>query len=158
MDKVIIDAWERRRVREDDDAYEGCISLGPPNNVAAAYKREDQRAAVAGRSPSGRRSGSLNGQHIPPSIPPRRRHTEGGEGINLQPASCIVTRGLSAATSGVGVAVQGGGGPSIIYQSDNPPPLPPPGEDDEDDNDVRLYFCASQEGVAWAAPLQTQVV
>ncbi len=70
MDKVIIDAWERRRVREDDDAYEGRISLGPPNIVAAAYEREDQRAAVAGRSPSGRRSGSLNGQHIPPSIPP----------------------------------------------------------------------------------------
>jgi hypothetical protein len=23
MDKVIIDAWERQRVREDDDAYEG---------------------------------------------------------------------------------------------------------------------------------------
>ncbi len=46
MDKVIIDAWEHRRVREDDDAYEGRISLGPPNNVAAAYKREDQRAAV----------------------------------------------------------------------------------------------------------------
>ncbi len=70
MDKVIIDAWERRHVRKDDDANEGRISLGPPNNVAAAYKRKDQRAAVAGRSPSGRQSGSLNGQHIPPSIPP----------------------------------------------------------------------------------------
>ncbi len=70
MDKGIIDAWERRRVWEDDDAYEGRISLGPPNNVAAAYEREDQRTAVAGRLPSGCRSGSLNGQHIPPSIPP----------------------------------------------------------------------------------------
>jgi hypothetical protein len=158
MDKVIIDAWERRRVREDDDNYEGRISLGPLNNVAAAYKREDQRAAVAGRSPSGCRSGSLNGQHVPPSIPPSRRHTEGGEGVNLQPASRVVTRGLSATRSGVGVAVRGGGGPSIIYQSDNPPPLPPPGEDDKDDDDVRPYFCALREGVAWAAPSQTQVV
>jgi hypothetical protein len=158
MDKVIIDAWERRHVREDDDAYKGRISLGPPNNVAAAYQREDQRAAVAGRSPSGRRSGSLNRQHIPPSIPPQCRHTEGGEGVNLQPASRVVTRGLSAATSGVGVAVRGGGGPSIIYQSDDPPPLPPPGEDDEDNDDVRPYFCASREGVAWAAPSQTQVI
>ncbi len=155
---MIIDAWECRHVREDDDAYEGRISLGPPNNVAAAYKRKDQRTAVVGRSPSGRRSGSLNGQHIPPSIPPQRRHTEGGEGVNLQPASCIVMRGLSAATSCVGVAIRGGGGLSIIYQSGDPPLLPPPGEDDEDDNNVRLYFCASQEGVAWAAPLQTQVV
>jgi hypothetical protein len=78
MDKVIINAWERWRVREDDDAYEGRISLGLPNNVAAVYEREDQRAAVAGRSPSGCRSDSLNRQHIPPSIPPQRRHTEGG--------------------------------------------------------------------------------
>ncbi len=70
MVKVIIDAWERWRVREDDDNYDGLISLGPPNNVAATYEREDQRSAVAGRSPSGHRSGSLNGQHIPPSIPP----------------------------------------------------------------------------------------
>jgi hypothetical protein len=137
MDKVIIDAWEHRRVREDDDADEGRISLGPPNNVAAAYEREDQRSAVAGRSPSGRRSGSLNKQHIPPSIPPRRRHTEGGGGgVNLQPASCVVMRGLSATTSGVGVAIRGGGGPSIIYQSNDLPLLPPPGEDDKDDNDV----------------------
>jgi hypothetical protein len=96
--------------------------------------------------------------HIPPSIPPRRHHTEGGEGVNLQPASRVVTRGLSAATSGVGVAIRGGRGPSIIYQSDDLPPLPPPGEDDEDDDDVRPYFCASREGEAWAAPLQTQVV
>ncbi len=44
MDKVIIDAWERWSVREDDDAYEGRISLGPPNDVAAAYEREVQRA------------------------------------------------------------------------------------------------------------------
>jgi hypothetical protein len=47
----------------------------------------------------------------PPSIPPQHRHTEGGEGVNLQPASHVVTRGLSAATSGVGVAVRGGGRP-----------------------------------------------
>ena len=32
---------------EDDDAYEGRMSLGPPNNVAAAYARKDQRAAPA---------------------------------------------------------------------------------------------------------------
>jgi hypothetical protein len=69
-----------------------------------------------------------------------------------------VTRGLSATTSGVGVAVRGGGSPSIIYQSDDPPPLPPPEEDDKDDDNVRPYFCASQEGVAWAVPSQTQVV
>jgi hypothetical protein len=37
MDTAIIDAWEHRRVREDDDAY-----------VSAAYEREDQRAADDG--------------------------------------------------------------------------------------------------------------
>ncbi len=31
------------------------------------------------------------------------------------------------------------------------------GEDDQDDDDVRLYFCALREGVAWAAPSQTQM-
>jgi hypothetical protein len=31
------------------------------------------------------------------------------------------------------------------------------GEEDEDDDDVRPYFCASREGVAWTAPSQTQV-
>jgi hypothetical protein len=30
-----------------DDAYEGHMSLGPPNNVAAAYACKDQRAAPA---------------------------------------------------------------------------------------------------------------
>ena len=30
-------------------------------------------------------------------------------------------------------------------------------EEDEDDDGVRPYFCASREGVAWAAPSQTQV-
>ncbi len=44
MDTAIIDAWEHRRVREDDDAYEGRINLGPPNDVAAAYEREVQGA------------------------------------------------------------------------------------------------------------------
>jgi hypothetical protein len=81
-----------------------------------------------------------------------------GGGVNLQPASRVVTRGLSATTSGVGVAVRGGGGPSIIYQSDYPPPVPPRGKDDKDDDNVRPYFCALREGVAWAAPTQTQVV
>ena len=47
MDAYIIDAWERRGDGEDDDAYEGRISLGPPNNVAAAYARKDQCAAPA---------------------------------------------------------------------------------------------------------------
>ena len=47
MDAYIIDAWERRDDGEDDDAYEGRMSLGPPNNVAAAYARKDQRAAPA---------------------------------------------------------------------------------------------------------------
>ncbi len=41
MDTAIIDVWERRRVQEDDDAYEGRTNLGPPNDVAAAYERED---------------------------------------------------------------------------------------------------------------------
>jgi hypothetical protein len=54
MDTAFIDAWERRRVQEDDDAYEGRINLGPPNDVAAAYKRKDQRTAVAVRPSSGR--------------------------------------------------------------------------------------------------------
>jgi hypothetical protein len=80
-DTAIIDAWEHRHVREDDDAYEGRINLGTPNDVTAAYEREDQRAAVAVRPSSGRRSGSFDGQHIPPTIPPRHCHTEGGEGI-----------------------------------------------------------------------------
>jgi len=31
------------------------------------------------------------------------------------------------------------------------------GEEDEDDDDVQPYFCASREGVSWAAPSQTQV-
>ncbi len=48
MDTAIIDAWERQRVRDDDDAYEGRINLGSPNDVAAAYEREDQRAADEG--------------------------------------------------------------------------------------------------------------
>ncbi len=70
MDKVIIDAWERWLVWEDDDAYEGCISLGTPNDVSAAYEREVQRAAVAVRPSSRRQSGSFDGQHIPPTVPP----------------------------------------------------------------------------------------
>jgi hypothetical protein len=70
MDKVIIGAWERWRVREDDDAYEGHISLGPPNDVATAYERKVQRAAVAVRPSSRRQSGSFDGQHIPPAVPP----------------------------------------------------------------------------------------
>ena len=41
MDTAIIDAWERWHVWEDDDAYEGRINLGPPNDVAAAYEHED---------------------------------------------------------------------------------------------------------------------
>ncbi len=48
MDTAIIDGWERWRVREDDDAYEGRINLGSPNDVATAYEREDQRAADEG--------------------------------------------------------------------------------------------------------------
>jgi hypothetical protein len=45
MDAYIIDACELQGDREDDDAYEGRISLGPPNNVAATYARKDQCAA-----------------------------------------------------------------------------------------------------------------
>jgi hypothetical protein len=47
MDEYIIDAWMHRGDGEDDDAYEGRMNLGPPNNVAAALEREDQRAASA---------------------------------------------------------------------------------------------------------------
>ncbi len=111
MDTAIINAWEHRRVREDDDAYEGRINLGPPNDVAAAYEREDQCAAVAVCPSSGHQSGSFNGQHIPPAVPPQRCHTEGGEGINLQLTSQVVMRGLSAAaaaTSGVAGHTRGG--------------------------------------------------
>jgi hypothetical protein len=68
MDTAIIDAWEHRRVQENDDAYEGRISLGPPNDVAAAYKRKDQCTAVAVHPSSGRQSGSFDGQHIPPAV------------------------------------------------------------------------------------------
>ncbi len=45
LDTEIIDAWKRRGVREDDDDYEGRMNLVPPNNVAAAVERENQRAA-----------------------------------------------------------------------------------------------------------------
>ncbi len=41
MDAYIIDAWMRRDDREDDDAYEGRMNLGPPNNVAAAVEHEN---------------------------------------------------------------------------------------------------------------------
>jgi hypothetical protein len=97
MDKVILDAWECRRVWEDDDAYEDHISLGPPNDVAAAYEREVQRAAVAVRPSSRRRSGSFDGQHIPPAVPPRCCHTEGGEGLS---AAAATTSGVSGLTRG----------------------------------------------------------
>ncbi len=43
MDAYIIDAWMRRDDREDDDAYEGRMNLGPPNNVAAAVEHENQQ-------------------------------------------------------------------------------------------------------------------
>ncbi len=115
MDKVIIDAWERWRVREDDDAYEGRISLGPPNDVAAAYEHEVQRAAVAVRPSSRRRSGSFDGQHPPPAVPPRRCHTEGGEELS---ATAATTSGVSGHTRG--------GRPVKNFQIDDPPPLPPP--------------------------------
>ncbi len=45
MDTYIIDAWMRRDDKEDDDAYEGRMNLGPPNNVAAAVEHENQRLA-----------------------------------------------------------------------------------------------------------------
>jgi hypothetical protein len=47
MDAYIIDAWMRRDDREYDDAYEGRMNLGPPNNVSAAIEHENQRAASA---------------------------------------------------------------------------------------------------------------
>jgi hypothetical protein len=47
MDAYIIDAWMRRDDREDDDAYEGRMNLGPPNNVAVAVEHENQCTASA---------------------------------------------------------------------------------------------------------------
>jgi hypothetical protein len=47
LDADIIDAWKRRGVGEDDNDYEGRMNLVPPNNVAAAVERENQRAASA---------------------------------------------------------------------------------------------------------------
>ncbi len=47
LDAEIINAWKCRGVGEDDDDYEGRMNLVPPNNVAAAVERENQRAASA---------------------------------------------------------------------------------------------------------------
>ncbi len=95
MDTAIIDAWEHWRVREDDDAYEGRISLGPPNDVTVAYERKDQRAAVAVRPSSGRQSGSFNGQHIPPAVlgglgclPDMPQPSSGTEGYHILSIHC----------------------------------------------------------------------
>jgi hypothetical protein len=38
MDTAIIDAWERRCVREDDDAYEGRINSLSAKSVLAGEK------------------------------------------------------------------------------------------------------------------------
>ncbi len=71
MEKVIINAWEHWRVWEDDDAYEGCISLGPPDDVAAAYEHEVQRAAVAVHPSSrGADLAPSTGSTPPPAVPP----------------------------------------------------------------------------------------
>ncbi len=61
MDTAIINAWERPRVREDDDAYEGRINLGPPNDAAAAYKRKDQHTADKGNGQGGGGGGCNDG-------------------------------------------------------------------------------------------------
>ncbi len=82
MDTAIIDAWEHWRVREDDDAYEGRINLGPPNDVPAAYKRKDQRAADEGDGQGG--GGGCNDGPEQPKQGPGYRETramvkEGGQ-------------------------------------------------------------------------------
>jgi hypothetical protein len=46
-DTLIIKAWQRLDAREDDEAYEGRIDLGPPNHDATAVKRKESRAAAA---------------------------------------------------------------------------------------------------------------
>jgi hypothetical protein len=46
-DTEIIEAWQRQDAREDDEAYEGCIGLGPPNHDATAVERDERCAAAA---------------------------------------------------------------------------------------------------------------
>ncbi len=52
MDTVIINAWEHRHVREDDDAYEGRINLGTPKMspplASARTNALQMRATVEG--------------------------------------------------------------------------------------------------------------
>jgi hypothetical protein len=45
--REIINAWQCQDAREDDEAYEGRIGLGPPPHVAAAVKRKQRRSAAA---------------------------------------------------------------------------------------------------------------
>jgi hypothetical protein len=46
-DREIIEAWQRQGNREDDEAYQGRISLGPPNHVATVVKCKERHAAAA---------------------------------------------------------------------------------------------------------------
>jgi hypothetical protein len=46
-DREIIKAWQRQDAREDDEAYEGCIGLGPPNHVATTVEHKERCAATA---------------------------------------------------------------------------------------------------------------
>jgi hypothetical protein len=100
MDKVIIDAWERWRVREDDDAYEGRISLWPPNDVASTYER---KMAVRPSS-KGSDLAPLTGSTSPPPSPLDVVTQRGGRDCPPLPPPRLVYP-----------AVRGGGGPSRIY-------------------------------------------
>ena len=46
-DREIIEARQRQDTREDDEAYEGRIGLGPPPHVATAVERKQRRSAAA---------------------------------------------------------------------------------------------------------------
>ncbi len=90
MATAIINAWKRWCVREDDDAYEGRINLGPLNDVPAAYKCKDQRAADEGNSQGG--DGGCNDGPGQPKQRPGYRETramveEGGQ-QQMQQWSC----------------------------------------------------------------------
>jgi hypothetical protein len=45
--REIIEAWQRQDAREDDEAFEGCIGLGPPPHVAATVECKQRCSAAA---------------------------------------------------------------------------------------------------------------
>jgi hypothetical protein len=63
--------------------HEGRISLGPPNNVATTYEREDQRAAWMAAHLLGTELAPSTGSTSPPPSPLNIVIQRGGEGVNL---------------------------------------------------------------------------